>query len=186
MAEYKKTKKQNKIEQINENLPLEGMKALLDSTKGEYEYLQRARNGLHTRVGILIALLTTLVSSAFIKEMPGLIELFQQKIIIAHIRVISLLALFGSFFIALLSYVRVFRTNDYYVFSYYKYTDIPIEKLTELSNEQLIMLMYREYANCILHNEKLFNENIKIYKSGNKWLIATIVFTIISIIVSII
>mgnify|MGYP004552479985 FL=1 len=187
MAEDKKLKKQLKEYGTSNNaLPLQGMVALLETTKGEYEYLQKVRDGLHTRVGILIALLSALVSAAFIKEMPGFVELFKNNIILAHFRLICLVALFVSFVIALISYVRIFFTRDYYVFTYHRFTNIPIEDLSKLSNEDLVMLMYREYANCIDHNQKVFDKTISHYKFGNKWLIATIAFTILSIIISII
>ena len=89
MPEDKKLKKQLKEYGTSNNaLPLQGMVALLETTKGEYEYLQKARDGLHTRVGILIALLSALVSAAFIKEMPGFVELFKNNIILAHFRLI--------------------------------------------------------------------------------------------------
>lgn len=51
-----------------------GLSAILESTKDEYKYLQEAKNSLHTRTGILIALLTALVSASFIKEPIGFVE----------------------------------------------------------------------------------------------------------------
>ena len=167
-------------------LPTQGLAAILDTTKGEYDYLQKARDGLHTRVGILIALLAALVSAAFVIEMPGLIELFKDSLIIAHLRLLSLAALLASFLMALINYVRIFLARDYYVFSYAIFTGFSSEEVAEFSDEELIMLIYKEYAKCISHNENIFDKTIKHFNVGNKWLIATIICTIISIIISII
>ena len=167
-------------------LPLEGLKSILDATKGEYQYLQEARNNLHTRVGILVALLTALVSAAFIKETPGFIELFKKNILIAHFRVVCLVILFISFILALTSYIRVFFARDYYVFSYDIYTSGSKEQISEFSNEDLIMSIYKQYAKCIDYNQKVFDKTIMLYKKGNKWLIVTMIFAIISLIISLI
>lgn len=164
--------------------PIQGSMAILESTKGEYEYLQKAREGLHTRVGILIALLSGLVSATLITEAPGFIDLFKSNIIIAHFRVICSAALLISFSISLIFYVRVFLVRNHYVFTYQKFTDAPIEVIRASHNEELIMRIYREYANCIDHNQKVYDKTVSIYTTGNKWLIVTIAFTIASIIIN--
>ena len=87
---------------------------------------------------------------------------------------------------ALINYVRIFLARDYYVFSYAIFTGFSSEEVAEFSDEELIMLIYKEYAKCISHNENIFDKTIKHFNVGNKWLIATIICTIISIIISII
>lgn len=141
---------------------------------------------MHTRVGILIALLAALVSAAFVIEMPGLIELFKDSLVIAHLRLLSLVALLVSFLMALINYVRIFFARDYYVFSYATFTGFSSEEVADFTDEELIMLMYKEYAKCISHNQNIFDKTIKYFNVGNKWLIATIICTIASIIISII
>lgn len=124
-------------------LPTQGLATILDTTKGKYEYLQKARDGLHTRVGILVALLAALVSAAFVIEMPGLIELFKDSLVIAHLRLLSLVALLVSFLMALINYVRIFFARDYYVFSYATFTGFSSEEVADFTDEELIMLMYQ-------------------------------------------
>lgn len=184
------TRKKSKVKfntlDKTKKLPTQGLAAILDTTKGEYEYLQKARDGLHTRVGILIALLAALVSAAFVIEMPGLIELFKNSLVIAHLRLLSLTTLLVSFLMALINYVKIFFARDYYVFSYEIFTGFSSDEIAEFTDEELIMLMYKEYAKCIFHNQNIFDKTIKYFNVGNKWLIATIICTIISIIISII
>ena len=167
-------------------LPLQGMIHLLEATKNEYEYLQRARNSLHTRVGILITLLLALVSATLVKDMPSLIEQFKSNIAIAHLRIISLIALLISFIAALISYIRIFFTHKYYVFPFHNYTDYSIVEMTDYDDAELIMFIYREYAECIDYNQIQFDKSVSCYRLGNKWLIVTIIFAAISIIISII
>lgn len=183
MAEDKNTKaRKPKIEESK----LPNLSARLEAVKCEYKYLQDARTALHTRTGILIALLSALVSVAFIRDSVGIIELFKTNLILAHFRIILLVALFVSFFIALISYVRIFFTHDYLLFPYAKYTcDSDIEAL-QLSNETVIIAMYKDYASCIENNQKIFETIVKHYRLGNKWLIATIVFTVCTLITTLI
>ena len=184
MAKEPKIEKESKA--TEEKLPLQGLLALLDATQNEYKYLQEARNSLHTRVGILIALLTALVSAAFIKETPGFVDLFKDNIVIAHFRVVCLIALFVSFVVALISYIRVFFTREYYLFPYENFTSGSQDEICKFSDEELTIIFYKEYAKCISHNQNVFNTTITFYKTGNKWLISTIIFAILSIIISLI
>ena len=163
--------------------PLQGMQAILEATKSEYEYLQKARESLHTRAGILITLLTALISAILSIQTPGLIELFQSNLLFAHLRILSLILLLFLFLMTLLSYVRIFFTKEYYLFTYQTFTDMPDEGIKQLNNGQLLMHMYRQYAKCIEHNQDVFSQTVRYYKTGNKWLIATIVISILSIII---
>ena len=185
MVDNKNKKKQISDKELK-NIPLQGLIALLDTTKGEYEYLQKARDGLHTRVGILIALLSALVSAAFIKDTLGFVELFKSNLVIAHLRVICLSALFISFLVALISYVRIFFSKTYQVFNYNRYTNASETQICELKDHELIISFYQEYARCIQFNQNVFDASIKLYKLGNKWLIITIVCSVCSIIISLI
>lgn len=184
MADEKKSKS-TKLSNVQES-KLPNLTARLEAVKGEYQYLQSARNALHTRTGILIALLSALVSVAFIRDTVGIIELFKANLILAHFRVIFLVALFASFAMALISYVGVFFTHDYLLFPYGKYTSDTEEETLKLSNETVIIAMYKDYADCIANNQKIFEKTVCHYRFGNKWLIATIIFTVCTLVTTLI
>lgn len=169
---------------VDENTDVTALVELLNATKGEYVYLQTARNSLHTRVGILIALLSALVSAAFIKDTGGLLSLFKSNIVLAHFKVIFLAALFVSFVVALISYVSVFFVRSYKVFPYEVYTSRSPKTMAETNKAKLIIAYYKEYAKCISQNEIIYDSAVKCYMFGNKWLIATILSAVISIIIS--
>ena len=162
------------------------LQARLEAVKIEYQYLQNARNALHTRTGILIALLTALISVAFIRDADSIVDLFATDLILAHIRVIFIVALFVAFFVALISYIRIFFTHTYAMFPYYMYTDDNAQDALADSNEDVIFSIYRDYANCIDHNQPIFDKMIKDYQRGNKWLLATMVFTVLTLITTLI
>lgn len=96
MAENKKPRAKKSKAQEDKLLNLT---ARLEAVKTEYQYLQNARNSLHTRTGILVALLSGLISVAFIRDTIGIVDLFRTNLILAHFRVILLATLFVSFFI---------------------------------------------------------------------------------------
>ena len=163
-----------------------GLSAILESTKEEYQYLQEAKNSLQTRTGILIALLTALVSASFIKEPIGFVELFKTNLFLAHFKLISLILLLLSFLFSLVNYIRIFFTRDFQVFNYENFTQHNEEEITKLNSNTIIISIYKEYAKCIKNNETQFSKMINSYKKGNGWLIVTIIFTIISIAISLI
>ena len=163
-----------------------GLSAILESTKEEYQYLQEAKNSLQTRTGILIALLTALVSAAFIKEPIGFVELFKTNLFLAHFKLIALILLLLSFLFSLVNYIRIFFTREFQVFNYENFTQHSEEEITKLNSNIIIISIYKEYAKCIRNNEDQFSKMINSYKKGNGWLIATIIFTIISIAISLI
>ena len=179
----KDIKPQNQPQEISK---LTSLTARLEAVKGEYQYLQTTRNALHTRTGILIALLSALVSVAFIRDTVGIVELFETNLILAHFRVIFLVALFVAFFIALISYIRIFFTNEYALFPYHKYVDAAVEDAIKTPNENVIVSMYKDYAACIDNNQPIFERMIKNYRLGNKWLLVTIVFTVLVLITTLI
>ncbi|MDE6275519.1 MAG: hypothetical protein K2M75_03165 [Clostridia bacterium] len=179
MAQKKKTT-------IRKDSKLPNLTARLEAVKGEYQYLQNTRNALQTRTGILIALLSGLISVAFIRETVGIVDLFKTNLILAHFRVILLVALFISFFIALISYICIFFTHEYAVFPYENYVEATTEDAIKTPNENVIVSMYKDYAACINHNQPIFEKLIKHYRFGNKWLIVTIVFTVLTLITTLI
>lgn len=179
-------KKKTKTKTTKNNDSHIGLSAILESTKVEYQYLQDAKNSLQTRTGILIALLTALVSASFIKEPIGFVELFKTNLFLAHFKLISLILLLLSFLFSLISYIRIFFTRDFQVFNYEKFTQHKDEEIIKLSSNTIIIAIYKEYAKCIKNNETQFSKMINFYKKGNKYLIATIIFTIISIAISLI
>lgn len=172
--------------EINTADKLPNLTARLEAVKGEYQYLQNSRNALHTRTGILIALLSALVSVAFIRDTVGLIDLFKTNLVLAHFRVIFLVALLFSFAVALISYVRIFFTHDYLLFPYGKYTSDTEEETLKLSNETVIIAMYKDYADCIANNQHIFEKIVNHYRLANKWLIATVIFTVCTLITTLI
>lgn len=160
--------------------------ARLEAVKGEYQYLQNARNALHTRTGILIALLAAIVAVPFNRNTVGIIDLFKTNIILAHFRVILLVALFVSFFVALISYIRTFFTHTYAVFDYQKYSIPNINDAVKLPNENVIVSIYKDYAKCIYFNQPIFAGMVKHYQCGNRWLLVTIVVTVLTLITTLI
>lgn len=183
MAEEKKTKTRKPK---TEESKLPNLTARLEAVKGEYQYLQNTRNALNSRTGILIALLSALVSVAFIRETVGIVELFSKNIVLAHFRVIFLIALFVSFFVALISYLFVFFTHEYAMFPYHKYVDAVTEDAIKTPNENVIVSMYKDYAACIDQNQPIIEKKVKHYQIGNRWLVVTIVFTVLTLITTLI
>lgn len=172
------------IEYNGNKLP--SLTARLEAIKDEYKYLQNAINTLHTKAGILIALLSTLASAAFIRDVHGIINLFETNITLAIFRVIPLVALFVSFFISLTSYITVFFTHKYALFPYEKYAAGSEDKVLRTPNETVIIAMYKDYAYCIKYNQKAIKSIVKKYKKANRWLIATIVFIVFTLITTLI
>ncbi len=177
-----KTKNQSKVKE--DKLP--NLIARLEAVRGEYQYSQNARNALHTRTGILIAVLSALVSVAFIRDCDGIIELFETNPILAYIRVLLLGALFVSFFITLISYISVFFTHTYRLFPYAKYTFDTEENALKLSNETVIIAMYKDYAECIDNNKTQFEKLVTHYRVGNVFLIITVFFTVCTLVTTLI
>ena len=180
-----KTKKRT-TKPPSQDSKLPQLTARLEAIKCEYQYLHNARNALHTRTGILIALLSALISVAFIRETVGIVDLFKTNLVLAHIRAILLLSLFVSFFVALLSYIRIFFTRTYALFPYKKYANASVQDAIQSPNENVIVSMYKDYAYCIDHNEPIYQSMIKRYQLGNKWLLITIVFTVLTLITTLI
>lgn len=147
-----------KIKTTKKNDSQIGLSSILESTKEEYRYLQEAKNSLHTRTGILIALLTTLVSVSFIKEPIGFSELFNTNLVLAHFKLISLIMLFFAFLLALINYIRVFFTRDFLLFSYEQFTTPNETEITKLDSDTIIVAIYKDYAKCIKHNETQFQK----------------------------
>lgn len=170
---------------IPEDSKIPSLTARLEAVKGEYQYLQNTKNALHTRSGILIALLSGLVSVAFLRDTDGIIKLFKSNIILAHFRIIFLSALFVAFFVSLISYISTFFTHEYRLFPYSSYTE-SIQDTLEISNEEVIMEMCKDYADCIEYNEPIFSKMVSHYSFGNKWLLVTIVFTVLTLITTLI
>lgn len=164
----------------------ESLGSILESTRDEYKYLLDAKNSLHTRTGILIALLTALVSASFIKEPLGFIELFKNNVFLAHFKIIVTAALLVAFLISLIFYVKVFFTRDYLLFNYKQFTSGSVDSIRELDDDAIIVTMYKDYEKCIEYNQKQFSKMVELYKKGNVWLIVTIICTIGSIIISLV
>ena len=101
-------------------------------------------------------------------------------------RLIALILLLLSFLFSLVNYIRIFFTREFQVFNYENFTQHSEEEITKLNSNIIIISIYKEYAKCIRNNEDQFSKMINSYKKGNGWLIATIIFTIISIAISLI
>lgn len=170
----------------NNDSKLPSLTARLEAVKDEYKHLKNDANSLHTRAGILITLLSALVSVAFVRGPLGIMDLFKTNSILAIFRVIFLIALFVSFFTALICYITVLFKNDYIGFPYKRYTDAAKDKVLKTPNETVIIAMYKEYARCVYHNNKMIKKTIRHYRLANGFLIVTIVFVILTLITTLI